>query len=261
MSRDAVHVLILAGRRGGDDPVARSAGVSHKACARIAGIPIAERVATTLRASLPDSALGIAIDESTETRRMLDALTSGNGVTVVPVGESPCATIASALAREDMAAPLLITTADHPLLTPAIVHYFLDHLPAGIDAAVGVATRQTVSAAYPGMRRTYWRFRDKHVSGCNLFYLGTANAARVVAFWRQLENDRKRPWAIVRRLGLGSLLRFLCGRLSLAQGLSILERKVGARLAVVDMPFAEAAIDVDRPADLQLAEEILRRSS
>jgi hypothetical protein len=32
---------------------------------------------------------------------------------------------------------------------------------------------------------------------------------------------------------------------------------VGATVRVVEMPFAEAAIDVDKPADLALAEQIL----
>jgi CTP:molybdopterin cytidylyltransferase MocA len=41
--------------------------------------------------------------------------------------------------------------------------------------------------------------------------------------------------------------------------LRALSRRSGARLAVVALPFAEAAIDVDKPADLALAEAALAR--
>ena len=39
--------------------------------------------------------------------------------------------------------------------------------------------------------------------------------------------------------------------------LAALGRRTGTRLAAVEMPFAEAAIDVDKPADLALAEAVL----
>jgi len=139
------------------------------------------------------------------------------------------------------------------------VRHFLDALPPGADAAAAVATRDTIAAAYPETRRTYWRFSDRAVSGCNLFYMGEG-AARVVAFWKQLERDRKKPWKMLRHLGALTLLRFALGRLSLTAALERLGRVAGARVAAVDMPFAEAAIDVDKPGDLTLAEAILRRS-
>ena len=37
-------------------------------------------------------------------------------------------------------------------------------------------------------------------------------------------------------------------------------RVIGARVAAVRLPFAEAAIDVDKPADLALVEAILSRA-
>ncbi|MGE4528039.1 MAG: NTP transferase domain-containing protein [Rhodospirillaceae bacterium] len=260
MIEQPLHVLILAGRRDGDDVVARAAGVSHKALASVAGVPMIERVVMTLREALPFCVPGIAIDATPDVTAALDALADKARFEVVPVGASPCATVAAALERSGAAAPLLVTTADHPLLTPAMVRHFLDHLPAGTGAAVGVASRETIAARYPTTRRTYWRFGDRRFSGCNLFYLGPGGGAQVVAFWRRLEHDRKRPWAMVRHLGLLPLLRFGCRRLSLVQALRLLEGKVGARVVAVDMPFAEAAIDVDHPADLRLAEELLGRA-
>ena len=62
-------------------------------------------------------------------------------------------------------------------------------------------------------------------------------------------------------LGATALFRYWCGRLSLAATLATLSLKLGIKAQVVDMPFAEAAIDVDKPADLELVESILRERS
>lgn len=253
------HVLILAGRRDGDDQVARLCGTSHKALAPVAGIPMLARVAATLRAALPGVPVGVAIhSDSGDVAPLLAWMEMDGALAVVAPGASPCATVAAALARPDLAAPLLITTADHPLLTPAMVRHFLAHIPPGTGAAAAVAASTTIAAAYPETRRTYWRFADRAVSGCNLFYLGAEGGAQAVAFWQRLERDRKRPWAMVRHLGLGTLIRFALGRLTLAAALERLGARAGTTAIAVDMPFAEAAIDVDRPGDLVLAERILR---
>ncbi len=255
MSLAVSRVLILGGRRGGDDAVAGVSGVSHKALAPVLGVPMLARVVATLREALPDAVIGIAIDRTPDVSPLLDRLAADGGIVVVEPGPSPCATVAKALAMPGLGQPLLIATADHPLLTPEMVRHFLGQVPAGTDAAVALATRETISARYTS-RRTYWEFRDRAVSGCNLFFLGP-NAAAVVRFWQRLENDRKKPWKMVRHLGLASLLLFVARRLSLQGALDRLGRRAGARAVAVDMPFAEAAIDVDRPADLELAERIL----
>lgn len=255
MTHASLHVLVLGGRRGGDDAVASVAGVSHKALAPVAGVPMLARVVATLREALPGTAIGIAIDVTDDVAPLLDQLRQDGEVIVVAPGPSPCATITAALAQPGLGQPLLIATADHPLLTPEMVRHFLAHVAAGTDAAVALATRETISARYAS-RRTYWEFRDRAVSGCNLFYLGP-RAASVVTFWQRLENDRKKPLKMIRHLGLASLLLFVARRLTIDGALARLGRRVGASVAAVDMPFAEAAIDVDRPADLELAERIL----
>lgn len=248
------RVLVLGGTRGGGDPVAAAAGVSHKALALVDGEPMLARVVGVVRAALPDSRIGVAIDPAPDVSALLASL---GDIAVLSPGPSPCATVSSALDRPEFMPPLLIVTADSPLLTPAMLLHFLDGLSPGVDAAVAVARRETVEAEYRS-KRTYWRFADVSVSGCNLFYIGPARARDIVTFWRRLEADRKKPWKMVRHLGGGALIAFVLGRLALADALDRLGRRVGASLATVDMPFAAAPIDVDGVADLALADSILR---
>ena len=73
--------------------------------------------------------------------------------------------------------PMLVTTADHALLDPAMLDHFLAAADgAAADIAVGLASAAAISAAYPETRRTYLRFRDDGYSGANLFLLRTPAA-------------------------------------------------------------------------------------
>jgi len=253
-----VTALVLAGRRGGDagaDPMAAAAGVSHKALLPVAGVPMLLRVISALRGSPAVGCIVVSIEAPEESLFGLDGL---EGVLLRAAAPSPARSAAAAL--EEFGAPLLVTTADHALLTPAMVAHLLSAVPPGVAAAAALARRETVLAAYPEARRTWLRFRDGAFSGCNLFLLAEAEgAARAAAFWRRAEAERKRPLAMARLLGLLTLLRFALGRLTLRAGLDALERRCGARLHAVEMPFAEAAVDVDKPADLALAEAALHR--
>jgi hypothetical protein len=158
------------------------------------------------------------------------------------------------------ALPLLITTADHPLLSPPMVERFCAAARAsGAALVAGLAEARVIRAAYPETRRTWLRFADGAYSGANLFALLGPEGRRAVAFWRRVEQERKRPWRLVRAFGLRPLVAYLLGRLSLDDAMARASAVLGARVAAVQLPFAEAAIDVDRPADLALVETILSR--
>lgn len=246
----APHILVLAGRRDGDAAVASLGGVSHKALMPVLGVPMLERVLAALRDGAADAAISVAIDAADG----VPALLARFGADRLEPAASPATTVAVAL--EQFGAPLLIVTADHALLTGAMVQYFLQHIDPATDGVVALARRPTIEARYQ-TRRTYWRFAGAEVSGCNLFYLGAGGQA-AVAFWRLLEADRKKPWRVVRHLGPGTLIAFIRHRVTLDAALARLSRVTGAKLGWVDMPFAEAAIDVDKPEDLILAEAILQ---
>jgi hypothetical protein len=64
---------------------------------------------------------------------------------------------------------------------------------------------------------------------------------------------------LVAAFGPAALLRFLTGRIDLAQAFEMASRRIGVSAKPVVLPFAEAAVDVDKPADKELAEVILKR--
>jgi GTP:adenosylcobinamide-phosphate guanylyltransferase len=252
--------LLLAGSRGPDDPVARHAGLSHKVLVPVAGRPMLSRVIDTLRAAGLKRIL-VCIDP--EVLKNADATTrealAGSDIRIIPPAASPSASVKMALESKDIAWPLLVTTGDHPLLTPAMIKHFCRAAPDDADFVVGLARASIIRQQQPESIRTFYRFREDGYSGCNLFLMRSASVIALVDFWAKLEAHRKKPWRLVAAIGPLTLIRFVVGGLTLDAALGRLSSIVGVRIAAADLPFAEAAIDVDKPEDLRLANEILSR--
>lgn len=74
-----------------------------------------------------------------------------------------------------------------------------------------------------------------------------------------MEEHRKKPWRLAWKIGPLALLRMFIGQLSLEDAFRHVSQLTGVRICPVLLPFAEAPIDVDKPADFELVTEILRR--
>ena len=234
--------LILAGTRPGGDPFTASQGVSHKALIELAGQPLLARVhAALVAAGVTRIAVSADAPEVVALARQL-------GAEVVAPDTGPSGSVARGFAL--LGAPMLVTTADHALLRPEWVRDFVAETPAGADVAVLLARREAVEQALPGSQRTWLRFADGDWSGCNLFHIATPQGEAAIATWQQVEADRKRPWRIAARLGLGTLWSYWRGRLTLAGALARLGRRIGVTAAVVTAHDGLAAIDVDKAQDL-----------
>lgn len=253
--------LVLAASRGPDDPVARHAGQPNKVFVSVHGRPMLAWVIDTLKESSMVGRIAVSINDPKwlDTVPELSAAVSDGSLQVLQAGGSPSDSVAHALQVLEAPFPVLVTTADHPLLTPEMIEHFCGGLPVGCDVAVGVARAEVVNRSYPGAVRTYYRFADGGVSGCNLYALRSPAALRAVAFWSQIERYRKRPWRLMLAIGPITVVRLLLGTLTLEAALQRLSGLIGVTARVVELPFAEAAIDVDKPGDLTLAEAILKR--
>jgi GTP:adenosylcobinamide-phosphate guanylyltransferase len=249
------NAIILAASRGADDRMAKAHGIANKCAIEVGGRPMLARVAQTLQNSEAVAATLISI----ENRSVATAILGEKAATITSAPSAPASVIA-ALEQKALSYPVLITTADHALLTPAMVQYFcqLAEQSAG-DFVVGLATAETVLSAYPETIRTFFRLGKARFSGCNLFALRNERGLKLLARWQYLESVRKKPWRLVAAFGIMPLLRFLTGTLDLEGALAVVSRTLGIQVIAVFMPFPEAAIDIDKPADKELAEKILRK--
>jgi len=243
--------LVLAGSRGGAEPVASYAGVSHKALIVLDGETLLARVVAALRTA---GATDVAVISShPDVRAEITRL----GALALDEAAGPSLSVLAA-ARQ-LGTPLLVTTADHALLQPEWIRRFLAETPADADVAVLVAARATVEASAPGTKRTWLKLADGDWSGCNLFWLANDRALAVIDLWRRVEAERKRPWRMAWILGPRMLLRFLTRRLALRAAAQRLGDLAGVRAAIVVTPYGLASVDVDKPADLDLVRTLVVR--
>ncbi len=247
--------VVLAASRGKDDPMAKAFGVLHKCRIPVAGTPMIVRVVDALRQSGCISSVAV----STESEEVFRDIIANSDVVHSPSQASAPASALYAIS-EGCTYPVLITTGDHALLTSEMVRHVCDTASRlDADFSVGLATAETILGAYPETRRTFFRFGNDRVSGCNLFTVHSAAGLRVLERWRYMEQNRKKPWKLVFSFGFWPLLRFVTHRLSLQQAFYTVSAQLGVRVRPLLLPFAEAAIDVDKPADKELAEAIIKK--
>lgn len=253
------QALVLAGsRRGEGDPVARCRGVRHKSLATVGGVPMLARVVGTLADAPEIGPILVSLDDPALISGLapLEALQASGRLRLLASGTSLSRSVEAGFTLAGP--PMLVTTADHALLDRAMLAAFLAGAEAmAADVAVGLASAATITARYPETRRTYLRFRDGAYSGANLFALRTPAALAAIAFWERLERERKRPWRLALTLGPDLLLAYLLRLATLEGAMARVSARLGIEVRAVDIPIAEAAIDVDKPEDLELVERIL----
>lgn len=254
--------LVLAADRTNKDPITQHTGAACKAFAPVDGIPMVIRVLDALAAC--DLITTVILCGPPESLHMhcpeLKLRIASGQVTWIPNLDSPSRSAESGLSQIPSDTPVLLTTADHALLTPDMVQSFLrSSLAIQGDATVGLVRQQDIAAAFPGSKRTVIRLRDGGFCGCNLFTFNPQGRA-LIRFWRQAEDLRKRPWRLIAQvLGFRMVLSYLFGFLTLQKGLQAVSEKSGVKIQGIMLDDPRAGVDVDKVEDLVLAESILKK--
>ena len=254
--------LVLAGRRNQTDPVAQEAGHSHKVLVPIAGIPMLVHVLRVLRATPSVCRIVVSTDDATAFDSLPDVqtLTDAGVLSFHSSKGSPSASVLDYFQGLSQGEPLLVTTADHPLLTTEMVSYFCNAtVQSRADIIIGVVAASLFRACYPHSKRSFIPLRGESFCGTNLFALRTPRAAAAAKFWEHAGHFRKRPWRLISTFGVKNTLLLALKRLDLDAAIPRVSQVLGARIGVVQMPFSECAIDVDNLDDLATVTRILTK--
>jgi len=122
---------------------------------------------------------------------------------------------------------------------PADVHYL-------------VISRETMESRYPGSRRTYYWLKDIEICGADIHAFRIEIVARNEKLWRRLLEARKNAFHQALFIGLDTMLGFLTRRWTLDEVAERVCQRVNIRGRAVLCPYAEAGMDVDKPAQLDL---------
>lgn len=258
-----IPAILLAGDRGPADPVAGAAGVTRKALAHVGGAPMLARLIRTLQQSgAVDRILVVAnachelksdpaVHEAAEAE-------GGGSVEFLEGADSPSTSILKILEPYSGLFPVLIATADNPLLRPEVMADFVARSgETDCDVTLGVATMAAVRQRFPNAGRTFIRLRGEGYSGCNLFCLRNEKSLAAVQFWVDIEKNRKKALRFVAAFGLGTLLRVLFRTIDLDAAMQRASKAIGIDACALVLDAPEAAMDVDRPEHLEMVEAYL----
>lgn len=254
------NAIVMAADRNPDDPVAKAAGVACKALAPVGGTPMVLRVLQALDESLHVGPRllcgppGPLLEQAGVLKAGVDAGRYGWTTS----RESPSVSAAAAMALIPDSQPVLLTTADHALLTSQIIDCFCEQArSADLDLMVALTPHERVATAYPSMTRTRLRFSDRDYCSCNLFAFMTPRSRMITDVWRRVEQQRKQPWRVIGILGWWPVFKYLLGCLSLQEALTRVSGRLQMKISVAILPFPDAAVDVDSEYDWRLVQRIV----
>jgi len=249
-------VVISGGRPGPEDPLYPFTLGKPKALLEVGGRPMLDWVLDAL--SEAESVRRIFVIGLTEEEARAQ---SKWAATWLPDQGSMLANIREGLAALRREHPgserALLVSADIPAITPDVVDWRVEAAqaaPADIDYSV--VSRATMEARFPGVQRSYVRLRDVEVCGGDINVIRT-DLVENQALWERLIAARKSARRQAALLGLDLLLLLLTRRMSLAEAERRASARLGLRGRATLSPYAEVAMDLDKPAHLAILEDHL----
>ncbi len=176
----------------------------------------------------------------------------------LPACDSPDATILAGLMICHDCSHVVLLPGNLPFVVPADLDAFVEAAAAtGADVVYPMLLRGACEAAFPELRRTYFRLAEGEVTGGSALYV---NRDRLVArpeIIAQAVQIRREPWRLAMLVNPLVLLSFNAGRMALRDISEAAERAMGVSAAAIIVEAPSLAMDIRKPIDLRAARERL----
>ncbi len=240
-----MKAVVTAGGRI-DGAFAAAAGTSVKALALVRGVSMLERVVGALRGA---GATRIAVVGGEEVRASLAAQIDR----FVPESPSGSENLLHALrAWPEDGEPLLYATSDLPYVESQMVEAFAQRIPTG-TLSVTLAKYRDFTARFPGAPPAGITLAGERVVNGGLFSIPSGCVERLAAVATRLFEARKKPWQMASLVSPVALMRFLLGRLRIADLESLAQHALGVPACAVRGCAPELAFDVDTLLEYEYA--------
>lgn len=252
----SVTTIVLAG--GPPDAVAAlQPGAANKAFVDIAGKPLVQRTLEALRASPSVGKLIVVAPPATHALPAL-ALADEKRADGVRIRDS----LASGLHGLDPAADVLISASDLPVLSTVCIESFLaDARALDAELTYAILERAAHMRSFPAVPHTWAHMRDGTYCGGGFITIRPRVYPLLAEFIERLGAARKNPLRLASLFGKRTLLKFALRQLSVAQAEERASQILGAKVRAVPSRYPEMAVNVDRPGDVALAEQLLTAGS
>lgn len=155
---------------------------------------------------------------------------------------------------------VLSVSSDIPAITSGMVDWLVSTAQeTDYDVYYNIITKEVMEARFPTSRRSFVRLKDMQVCG------GDMNAFRARAIlqkqdlWEKIVASRKNPLKQAALIGFDTLFLLLLRSLTVEEAEKKALRRLGLKAHVLQCPYAEIGMDVDKPHQLQIMREEMSR--
>lgn len=152
---------------------------------------------------------------------------------------------------------ILMVTSDLPLLTGDMVTDFLKQCPADCDICYPFVEKNDVERVFPTRKWVFVKMKEGRFTGSSMFVFSRSSILEHRKELEKVMNARRDVLKLASLWGLPVLVRLLLGILTI----ETVEKKISAILGCtcrgVISTYPEIAMDVDKPGDIKLVEEIV----
>jgi molybdopterin-guanine dinucleotide biosynthesis protein A len=246
-----MHVLILAGGSAStDDPLYPFSQGAPKSLIELAGKPITQWVIDALTESHHIDNLfviGLEPDSGLSSQKPLHFISDqGDVLSNIMHG------FKEIQKNSPQASHVLLASGDIPMINEDVVNWRVESAnELNKDVHYTVVDRSTMEARFPGADRTYLRLKDGAYCGADLNVV-KLSALEKEHLWDRLAESRKSPLKQAALIGLDSLFLILLRQLTLADAGKRVAKRMDLQVDVAISPFAEIAMDIDTPHQLEL---------
>lgn len=239
-------VITAGGRLSG--ALAGAAGTTLKALAPLGGAPLVAHVLAALRGCKgvgPVALVGPARELANVGGADLLLEEGATGPENVQRG------LAAVASGEGL---VLLCACDTPFVTSEAIRHLLSHAPQGADIVFPIVTRERYEAVFPHAPNTWTRLDNQELTGGSVMLVRPAALARNAALIEKLFKARKNQIGMARLLGPGFVLRFLLGKLTVAQAEARASQLTGCRCRALLGADPRLAADIDDLSDYEWAQ-------
>jgi len=249
-------VVILAGSSKAPDSLTLTMDDPRKALLQINGRPMLSYVIDALRETGCMRHLvlvGLFEDD-------IPNLNTGCTVTYLPNQGSIVDNMLSAINALSGPEQTIVCGCDIPLLTKEAVRDFIQRAEAsGADFCYPVVRQETMEERFPGSGRSFRKLADGAFAGGDICLVSPDLVRRNNKLARTLAANRKELWGLVKALGPGIILRFLFHHLRIKDAERRINKILRCSCKAIISPYAELAMDVDKPHHLQVVVEAMSK--
>jgi len=180
-------------------------------------------------------------------------------IKLVAVGKTVMESVLNGVKALSTSKYVLITSSDIPLISPAALKDFIEACikKGEADLYYPIIEKRLSESKYPGAIRTYVHFREGTFTGGNIFLVRPKVIEPRMELTEKLISLRKSPLALCRVIGMGFILKYLFRRLSIREAEEKFSKLLDIKGVAVSCMYPEIGMDIDKPSDLELVEQVL----